>query len=112
MKGLKCAASVMVALALVALPATAGQVIKGTIEGKTLCKLEGTAQGCCIGKLEKSIANVEGVKECHIDAKAGTATIVVKEGAKVSVEEIKKAVAEADKRHNHGFKVTEITPAK
>ena len=83
-----------------------------TVQGNVLCKLDGTASGCCIGKLEKGIANVKGVKEVHIDWKAGTATIVGKKGAKVSVEDINKAIAEADKGHNHGFRVTQIKQAE
>ena len=118
MKRLVCAVSLIVGVALLALPTTAAEpaaetdIIKGTIEGKVLCKLDGTAGGCCIGKLEKGIASVKGVKEVHIDAKAGTATIVAKKGAKVSVAAINKAIAEADKGHNHGFKLTEIKKAK
>lgn len=116
MKRLVCVVSLIVGMALLALPTTATEpetdVIKGTIEGKVLCKLDGTAGGCCIGKLEKGIASVKGVKEVHIDAKAGTATIVAKKGAKVSVAAINKAIAEADKGHNHGFKLTEIKQAK
>ena len=113
-----CAVSLIVGVALLALSTTAAEpaaetdIIKGTIEGKVLCKLDGTALGCCIGKLEKGIAGVKGVKEVHIDSEAGTATIVVTKGAKVSVEDIKKAVAEADREHNHGFKVTEIKQAE
>ncbi|MDA2929139.1 cation transporter [Acidobacteria bacterium AH-259-O06] len=118
MKRLVCAVSLIVGMVLLALPTTAAEpaaeteIIKGTIEGKVLCKLDGTASGCCIGKLEKGIASVKGVKEVHINAKAGTASIALKKGAKVSVKDIKKAVANADKGHNHGFKVTEIKQAE
>lgn len=83
-----------------------------TVEGKVFCKLEGTGSGCCIGKLEKAIGNIKGVKEVSIDAEAGKATIVIEKGAKVSVEDINKAVAEADKAHDHGFKVVEIKQAE
>jgi len=118
MKQLACAISLILGMALLALPARTAEpgadtdVIKGTIGGKVLCKLDGTASGCCIGKLQKGIASVKGVKEVHIDWKAGTATIVAEKGAKVSVEDINKAIAEADKGHNHGFKVTQIKQAQ
>lgn len=98
-----------VGIALLALPITAGeQATKpDTVQGKVSCKLDGTGSGCCIAKLEKAIAAVKGVKEARLDAKAGTATIVCEKDAKVSVLDIEKAVAGADK-HNHGFKVIEL----
>ena len=53
-------------------------------------------------------AAVEGVEGVKIDAEEGTATIVVEKGATVSVQDIKEAVAKADKGHQHGFNVIEI----
>ena len=91
---------------LVADPLTAAD--PDTIEGKAFCKLDGTSSGCCLGKLRNAIDAIEGVVGVEIDAEEGTATIDVKEGATVSVEDIKEAVAEADKGHQHGFKVIEI----
>lgn len=92
------------------IPAQAGEKTD-TVQGKAVCKLEGTQSGCCIGKLEAGIAKLKGVKEVKVDAKAGTATIVTEKDSKVSVEDIKKALAEADKGHNHGFKVIQIKQA-
>lgn len=102
-----------VSLALLASAALAGEPAAKpeTVQGKVLCKLEGTAGGCCIGKLQKAIASIKGVTDVQIDAKAGSATILCEKGAKVSVADINKAVTEADKGHEHGFKVIEIREA-
>lgn len=114
MKRLVYVASLIVGMALMAVPIVAAQsaVKTDTVQGKVMCKLDGTSSGCCIGKLQKGIAGVKGVKDAHIDAKTGTATIICEKGAKVSVEDINKAVAEADKAHNHGFKAIEIKQAQ
>lgn len=110
MREIAAAISGIVGVVLLALlaAAAASAAETGTVEGKALCKLDGTSSGCCIGKLEKGIAKVKGVKDVRIDAKKGTATILCEKGAKVSMEEIKKAVEKADQAHDHGFKVIEI----
>lgn len=114
MKRIVGAIAVIVCMALLTLPTIAAESAgkTKTVQGKVMCKLDGTAGGCCIGKLEKAIARVKGVKEVQLDAKKGRATIVCEKGAKVSVADINNAVAGADKGHNHGFKVIEIKQAQ
>lgn len=79
-----------------------------SITKDTACQIKGMEGGCCTGKIESSLLKVKGIKAVTLDKKAGTARITLDNGAKVSVPDIKKAIKEADKKHNHGFEVVSI----
>jgi copper chaperone CopZ len=79
-----------------------------TISKAAVCKIKGMESGCCLGKIESSLMKLKGVTKVELDKKAGTAMITCEKGAQVSVEEIKKAIKEADKKHDHGFEAISV----
>lgn len=94
--------SVLVAAALlVAVPTIA-------VAEEILCNLSGMEGGCCLGRIQNALMKIDGVEKVTLDPKDGKVALAVREGVAVSEDAIRKAVVEADDKHNHGFKVTGI----
>lgn len=98
----------VLALWFVGTLAVAEEAAPESITGKAVCQMDGCQGGCCIAKLEDAVKGVKGVKSAKVDRKANTMTIETEAGAKVALSDVRAAIAKADSKHNHGFKLIAV----
>lgn len=91
-------------------PAKAAEGAAKVCDGSCVCSMEGHSGGCCVGRIEKSVKGIKGVKTVKFDEKTGQMSIETEAGVKVALADVRTAVEKGD-RCGHGFKATQFTMA-